>query len=133
MSSKTDCIFCKIVAGEIPCHKVYEDESFLAFLDIHPLNPGHTLLIPKNHYRWVDDVPDFGAYWEAAKKIGFSIKEHLQPKAIYYLTMGLQVAHAHIHIVPRFSDDGHSEGLDLKQIKSIAGTRMAAIAAKLKI
>ena len=64
-----DCIFCKIVKGEIPCFKVYEDENFLGFLDINPLNPGNSLLIPKEHYRWVIDVPKFGQYFEIAKKI----------------------------------------------------------------
>ncbi len=52
-----DCIFCKIVRGEIPCHKIYEDDGFLAFLDINPQSPGHTQVIPKKHYRWVWDLP----------------------------------------------------------------------------
>jgi diadenosine tetraphosphate (Ap4A) HIT family hydrolase len=52
-----DCIFCKIISGEIPSHKVYEDENFLAFLDIHPQSPGHIQVIPKKHFRWVWDLP----------------------------------------------------------------------------
>ena len=62
----TDCLFCKIVAGEIPCQKVYEDDKFLAFLDIKPQSPGHTLLIPKTHYRWVYDVENYSEFWEKA-------------------------------------------------------------------
>jgi len=69
-----DCIFCKIVKGEIPAFKVYEDNDFLAFLDINPISVGHTLLIPKKHYRWVYDVPNFGEYWQVAQKIALSIK-----------------------------------------------------------
>ncbi|MCX6705850.1 MAG: HIT domain-containing protein, partial [Candidatus Woesebacteria bacterium] len=67
-----NCIFCKIVKGEIPCYKVYEDNNFLAFLDIKPLTRGNSLLISKKHYRWVYDVPDFGSYWEAAKKVALA-------------------------------------------------------------
>ena len=61
-------IFTKIVNGEIPCYKVAEDENFLAFLSIDPLSPGHTLVIPKKHYRWVWDVPNAGDFFEVAKK-----------------------------------------------------------------
>jgi len=62
-----NCIFCKIVKGEIPAYKIYEDENFLAFLDINPQSPGHTQVIPKRHYRWVWDIPNVGAYFEVVK------------------------------------------------------------------
>lgn len=102
----SDCIFCKIVKGEIPCHKVYEDDKFLAFLDINPVSPGHTLLIPKTHYRWVYDVPNFGEYWQIAQKIAINIKNSpLNPEYISFLTMGNEVPHAHIHIIPRSQND----------------------------
>lgn len=97
-----DCIFCKIVIGEIPCHKVYEDDLFLGFLDIFPLSKGNTLLIPKIHYRWVNDVPQFGDYWETAKKIGGHIEKKLGATSISYLTLGEEVHHAHIRIIPRY-------------------------------
>jgi histidine triad (HIT) family protein len=101
-----DCIFCKIVKGEIPCHKIYEDNIFLAFLDINPVALGHTLLIPKNHYRWVYDVPNFGEYWQVAQKIAISLKNSsLNPEYISFLTMGNEVPHAHIHLIPRSSND----------------------------
>src|SRR4051812_29351975 len=64
-----DCIFCKIVRGEIPSTKVYEDEDFLAFMDKNPRSPGHVQVIPKKHYRWVWDVPHIGKYFEVAQKI----------------------------------------------------------------
>ena len=63
------CIFCKIAAKEISADIVYEDEDFLGFLDISPLNPGHTLLIPKQHCRWVWDMPNIGKHYEVAQKI----------------------------------------------------------------
>ena len=65
----SNCIFCKIVKGEIPSHKVYENEKFLAFLSIEPESPGHTLVIPKEHYRWVWDVPEAGEYFEVSKTL----------------------------------------------------------------
>jgi len=102
----SDCIFCKIIKGEIPCHKVYEDDNFLAFIDINPVSLGHTLLIPKTHYRWVYDVPNFGEYWQVAQKIALNIKNSpLNPEYISFLTMGNEVPHAHIHIIPRSQKD----------------------------
>ena len=69
------CIFCGIVAGTIPSTKIYEDADFLAFADIHPVGPGHTLIIPKTHYRYVWDVPNIGAYFEVVKKIALAQKK----------------------------------------------------------
>lgn len=101
-----DCVFCKIIKGEIPCHKIYEDDKYLAFLDINPVSIGHTLLIPKDHHRWVYDVPDFGKYWQIAQKIAISIKNSsLNPDFISFITMGNEVPHAHIHIIPRKNTD----------------------------
>ena len=75
MSASQNCIFCKIIKGDIPSHKVYEDENYFAFLDIRPLNPGHTLVIPKKHYRWVWDVENIGEYYEITSKIANAIKK----------------------------------------------------------
>ena len=69
-----DCVFCRIAAGSLPCYQVYEDDKFLAFLDINPVTIGHTLVITKQHYRWVYHVPDFGQYWQVARKITLNIK-----------------------------------------------------------
>ena len=68
----SDCIFCKIASGKVPSFKVYEDAEFVAFLDISPVVLGHTLVIPKKHYRWVHDVEKFGQFWEAAQKVAKS-------------------------------------------------------------
>lgn len=101
-----DCIFCKIIKGEIPCFKIYEDDLFFAFLDINPTNPGHTLLIPKHHYRWVYEVPQFDKFWLVAQKIALSIKNSsLNPDFVTFLTIGNEVPHAHIHIIPRSNND----------------------------
>lgn len=95
-----NCIFCKIAAGEIPAHKVYEDENFLAFLDIRPLSPGHALIIPKRHYRWVWDVPDAGAYFEVAKKVALAQKKAFSTDFVLSKMIGEEVPHAHIWVFP---------------------------------
>ena len=100
-----DCVFCKIIAGKIPCQKIFEDDNFLAFLDINPFTEGHTLIIPKKHFRWVYDVPNFGEYWEFSKKVTQILQEKLNPDYITYITMGKLVPHAHIHIIPRYPND----------------------------
>lgn len=110
-----NCIFCKIIKGEIPCHKVYEDENFLAFLDINPIAIGHTLLIQKIHFRWVYDSPNCGEFWQVAQKLAIDIKNSaLNPEYISFITMGNEVDHAHIHIIPRTNTD--SVGPALKAI-----------------
>ncbi len=96
-----NCIFCQIVAGTSPSYKVYEDEMFLGFLDIFPRVKGHTVLIPKKHYRWVYDVPEFGTYWEAVLKLTRAMQKALHPQFVTYVTHGLEVEHAHIHVLPR--------------------------------
>lgn len=101
-----DCIFCQIVKKEKPCYKIYENEKFFAFLDIFPSTPGHTLVIPKKHYLWVYDVPEFDRYWLTVLKITKAIQKALKPKFVSYFTFGLQVPHAHIHIIPRYGIEG---------------------------
>ena len=127
-----DCIFCKIAKEEIPCYKIYEDKDFLGFLDIKPINPGQSLIIPKIHYRWVDDVPNFGEYFEAAKKVGLATKKALSPVNVCYVTLGFAVLHAHIRIIPRFENDGHEDGLNFNLYKDIDKKQMEEIWGKIK-
>lgn len=99
-----DCIFCKIVKGDIPCYKVYEDDAYLAFLDISQFTPGHTLVIPKKHYRFVWDVEDIAGYFDVIKKLSNHYRA-LGNEYIDTLTFGRLVPHAHVHIVPHNGDD----------------------------
>lgn len=124
-----DCVFCKIVKGEIPCYKVYKDDLFLGFLDIFPLSKGNAILIPKKHYRWVNDVPEFGAYWEAARKISRAMEKKLGATSISYLTFGEEVPHAHIRIIPRYSADDMY--LTLKKPEKYTSEEMIEIARSL--
>lgn len=95
------CVFCKIASGAFPCYKIYEDDLFFGFLDIHPRVVGHSILIPKKHYQWVYDVPEFEQYWKSVLVITHVMKKALSPAFITYLTHGLEIPHAHIHILPR--------------------------------
>lgn len=95
-----DCIFCKIVRGDIPSYKVYEDDDFLAFLDIHPQGAGHTQVIPKTHHRWVWDVPNTGRYFEIATKIALAQRKAFNTDWILSKIVGDEVPHAHIWIYP---------------------------------
>src|SRR5574343_1240099 len=98
----TETIFEKIIKREIPAEIVYEDDNYIAILDIFPKKKGHTLLITKQVYPWVNDVPHFGEYFELAKKIGLAIQKALGAEYISYQTFGSEVPHAHIHIVPYY-------------------------------
>jgi len=121
-----DCIFCKIVANELPCYKLYEDDDFLSFLDIRPLNAGHALVIPKKHYRWVWDVPDIGAYFDVVGRIANAQRKALGTEWVVAAVFGEEVAHAHVWLVPRREGDGHGGAIDLANIKVLSEREMQA-------
>jgi len=125
-----NCLFCKIINKEIPCHLIYEDDFFLAFLDIRPLNKGHTLVIPKKHYRWVWDVLE--EYSLVVNKLANTLKKTLETDYVQSLVMGDEVPHAHIHLIPRFNGDGHPGLVSLINIKNISEAEMKEISEKIK-
>ena len=95
-------LFNRIIKGEIPCHKILENEEFLAFLDIKPLNPGHTLVIPKKEVDYVFDLEDdlLGKLMVFSKKVALMIKKEISCKRIGIIVAGLEVPHTHVHLVP---------------------------------
>lgn len=95
-------IFSKIIAGDIPAHKVAEDENYLAFLDINPLKEGHTLVIPKKPTDYIFDINDeeYQGLWLFAKKVSHAIGKAVPSKRVGVAVIGLEVAHAHIHLIP---------------------------------
>jgi histidine triad (HIT) family protein len=95
-------IFSKIVAGEIPCYKVAENDQFLAFLDVSPLRMGHTLVIPKIEVDYIFDLQDdtLSAMMLFSKQVAIQLKKHIDCKKIGVTVIGLEVPHAHIHLVP---------------------------------
>ncbi len=105
-----NCIFCKIVKGEIPSEKIYEDENLLAFMDIFPINKGHVLIITKDHYQWMQDVPDelISKSFIKTKELITAIKNGVGADYVQISVVGKDVPHFHIHLIPRFNDDGFS-------------------------
>lgn len=109
-----NCVFCKIVRGEFPSFKIYEDEKTLAFLDIHPVSRGHALVIPKaeNTKNIFDVSPeDWQATTETARKVAHLLEEKLSPDGINIMmnnrsNAGQVIFHPHIHVIPRYTGDG---------------------------
>lgn len=97
-----DSIFTRIIKGEIPCHKVYEDDHVLGFLDINPILPGHILMVSKLQIDHVYDLPDdeYKALWSAVKRVAAHAKGVMGTTRSVLLVMGYDVPHAHVHIIP---------------------------------
>ena len=130
MNSDPDCIFCKIIAGEIPCFKLYEDDATLSFMDINPASDGHALVIPKEHGRDVYAISDeaIAATMQTAKKIAGAVAKTLQPGGLNLLqcngpAAAQSVMHFHMHVLPR------QDGDDLKLNWGPKPGNMDAIAA----
>jgi histidine triad (HIT) family protein len=124
-------IFSKIVAGEIPCYKIAENDDFLAFLDINPLALGHTLVIPKQETDYIFKLDDdlYRGLFHFAKKIAPAIEKVVVCKRIGIAVIGLEVPHAHIHLVPL----NHIYDIDFKKPKlKLSSTEFEEIAAKIR-
>lgn len=133
-----ECIFCKIARDELPAFKVHETDTVLAFLDIHPVNPGHTLVIPKQHSTNIFDVApeDWAAVAEGARAVAIAIEKGLAPDGVNLMMnnrehAGQVIDHPHIHVIPRFKGDGltlwkHGEYKE-GEAESIKGKIVSAI------
>ena len=111
----SDCIFCKIVSGDIPSQRVYEDDDTIAFLDIRPVNDGHTLIIPKAHFDNMISTPEpvLHRLIDVSKKVAPGILKAVGSDAMNFSTnngraAGQLVFHMHFHLIPRFPADGHA-------------------------
>ena len=127
-----DSIFTKIIKGDIPCHKVYEDQKTLAFLTIGPINPGHTLVIPKKQvdHLWDLKDEDYQAVMATCKKVANRIREVLNPVRVGEHVAGTEVPHAHVHLFP-FSND--EEFWKRPQQTPPPDEELAAMAARLRM
>jgi len=108
-----DCIFCKIVAGEIPCTRVYEDDACLAFMDVGPLADGHTILVPKKHCQAIGEMPpdEVAHLGRQVPGLARAVKEAMGADGLNVLlndgrVAGQVVGHVHVHFIPRGPDDG---------------------------
>jgi histidine triad (HIT) family protein len=95
-------IFSRIIAGEIPCHRVWEDEQHIAFLDIRPVQPGHTLVVPKREIAYLFDLSaeEQAALWNAVRIVEGKMRAALRPKRVVLAVVGWEVPHVHVHLVP---------------------------------
>ena len=124
-------IFSKIVAGEIPCYKVAEDDKFFAFLDINPLAKGHTLVIPRREVDYIYDMDDdeLAEYQVFAKQVAVALKKAFPCKKVAQVVLGLEVPHAHIHLIPMNSE----ADVDFRREKlKLSSEEMTAIAEKIR-
>jgi histidine triad (HIT) family protein len=133
-----DCIFCKIIAGKLPCHKIYEDEDFISFLDINPVSEGHVLVLPKKHFATLLDVDPaiVGEYLKVVQKVARRVCQALGVKDFNVVNANGRLAqqsedHVHYHIVPRRPADG----IDLwfHGRKKTSQEELAALAKKLAL
>jgi len=123
-------IFMKIISGEIPCHKIMEDDKYLAFLDIRPINPGHCLAIPKKEIDYIFDVDDdqLKGLIIFAKKVAQKIKKVSDCQKIGIMVAGLEVPHAHIHLIPINS----VKDLNFANAKAATQEELAKMAEKIR-
>jgi histidine triad (HIT) family protein len=133
MENKMDCIFCKIVSGEIPAVKVLDEELVVAFMDINPSSRGHMLVVPKNHAENIFEIPesDLATLIKAVKKCAGAAKDVLRAEGVTILQLNGKasdqiVPHLHIHVIPRWENDGLSVSTwemkpgDMEEIQDIA-------------
>lgn len=134
----TDCIFCKIIGGKIPCDKVYEDDATFAFLDLNPVNPGHALVVHKHHHVDIFDTPekDLCDLFCTAKKVAAAVLSATNSDGINIgmnnkQAAGQAVFHAHIHVMPRLANDGFKHWPHQKRTADEQKATAAAIRAAL--
>ncbi len=123
-------LFTRIVSGEVPCHKILENEKFLAFLDVRPINPGHTLVIPKQEVDYIFDLEDdlLGELVKFAKKAAIPIRKAMPCRKVGMMVAGLEVPHVHIHLVPIFEVGD----LNFAKARSASNEELAAAAEKIR-
>jgi histidine triad (HIT) family protein len=125
-----DCIFCKIINKEIPAHIVWENDRFIAMLDIRPVNPGHLLIIPREHIETIFDIPQplYNELFETAKALSRPLQQAMSSTKVGVVVEGFGVPHAHVHLIPI----NHAHELDSSRAKSMAEEELAEVANKIK-
>jgi histidine triad (HIT) family protein len=137
----SDCIFCKIIAGQIPCTRVYEDAACLAFMDINPIAPGHTLVVPKRHCEAIVEMSadEAAAIFSPVPALAAAVKAALKAEALNVLqnngrAAGQAVDHLHIHLIPRWAGDGLGFRWPAKQADfAVLAKQAETIKANLKV
>jgi len=123
-------VFTRIIAGEIPSHRVYEDDSTFAFLDINPRADGHTLVVPKRQVDYLFDLPeeDYTALWASCATVASALKAATGCRRVVVLVIGYEIAHAHVHLIPT-DDPGQ---IPIPPVDTDAAARLAATAERIR-
>ena len=130
------CVFCQIVKGEIPSYKIYEDEEFLAFLDIAQIADGHTMLIPKKHVRWIWDIENVGGFYKVAQKIVKKMQQVSGEEFVMSVTWGTMVEHAHLHLLPTTEGNRDMVGeawVKAREARKLSNEKLKELEAKFKV
>lgn len=132
---KSDCIFCQIIKGEIPSHKIYEDDLILVFLDINPVNIGHCLVIPKEHFANLTETTEQIAsrMMVVGREVGGALEEAISADGFNLglnngVVAGQVVSHVHLHVMPRYQGDG----LNLWPGKSVSSVELKKVSEKIR-
>ena len=130
----TNNIFAKILRGEIPCHKVYEDEHTFAFMDIRPIQPGHVLVVPRREVAYLFDMApaEQEALWKAVRTVEAGVRKATGCKRVCLVVVGWEVPHVHVHLVPTSHASEFPVPPKLKQTEAQLTTTAAAIRAALR-
>lgn len=126
----SDCIFCKIINKEIPAYVLWEDDQFMAMLDIRPVSPGHLLIIPKQHIETIFDIPQplYNELFKTAKALSTPLQHAMNSIKVGIVVEGFGVPHAHVHLIPI----NHAHELDSSRAKSMPEDELAKITQKIK-
>ncbi len=136
MKFDDNCIFCKIVQKQAPSSIIYEDDYVMAFLDIRPVNEGHALVVPKEHYEGIYDIPSelLGKVHEASKKVALAVKQAVKAEGISIIQQNERAAnqdifHLHVHVIPRYSGQKMKS---FHELQIVDGKQLDSTAAKIK-
>jgi histidine triad (HIT) family protein len=139
MKEEGTCPFCEIISGSIPAKKVYEDSSSLAFLDINPRNPGHTLVVPRKHYATILDIPEkeAGRLFQAVKQVASAVQAGMKAQGISIsqsngAAAGQLVPHMHFHVIPRFLREGPQALEGMLSVKKMPEQTLDRVAESIK-
>lgn len=137
--SEESCLFCRLVRKELPVSVVYEDRRVMAFMDVKPLNEGHTLVIPKRHYKTIYDVPEeeVSCLFRVVKRVACAVKKAMKPDGVSITQhnekgAGQDVFHLHVHVIPRYEGQKLPRYKEARLLPEASRTKLEEVARRLR-